>query len=297
MGVAVILIEGAVSRFDEDLADAGDRIPRIDAQVGQDLVDLGGIHLDRPQVRPRLPVELDILADEPPQHIEQPRHGFAKVQHLGHDGLLAGKGQQLPGEVGGALGGFADLHQVVMERPGRIHLRERQLRMPDDHPQHVVEVVGHAASQPPHRFHLVGLAELVFELGLVGDIAFDGNVIDDFSRGVAHGRDGRFFLVKRAVLALVGEAAVPHLPAAQHRPHPLVELRVLLAALEDPRILTGRFFAGVAGDLLERRVGVEDGGAGIGDHDGFGGLLDRRRQPFAFDLRPLALRYFNAHDH
>ena len=50
---AVGLVEDGVSRFDGDLADAGDGVPGVDAEVGQDLVDLGRVHLDRPQVRLR----------------------------------------------------------------------------------------------------------------------------------------------------------------------------------------------------------------------------------------------------
>ena len=112
----------------------------------------------------RQPGEVDVLADQPPQHLEHACHGLVQVQHLGRDGLLAGKGQQLPGEVGGALGRLADFLQVGMERLRRVHLLEGQLRMPEDHPQHVVEVVRHAARQPAHRFHLLGLVQLRFEL-------------------------------------------------------------------------------------------------------------------------------------
>ncbi len=96
--------------------------------------------------------------------LSMPCHGLVQVEHLGGDGLLAGKGQQLPGEVGGALGGLADLLQVGMERLRRVHLLQGQLRVAEDHRQHVVEVVGHAAGQPAHRFHLLGLAQLRLQL-------------------------------------------------------------------------------------------------------------------------------------
>ena len=116
VGGAVGLVEGDVFRLDGDLAHAGDGVPGVDAKVGQNLVDLGGVHLDRPQARARHPDEIDVLADQPPQHLEHARHGVVQVQDLGRDGLLAGKGQQLPGEVGGTLGGLLDLLEVGMER-------------------------------------------------------------------------------------------------------------------------------------------------------------------------------------
>ena len=154
-----------IARLDGDLADAGDGVAGVDAQVGQDLVDLGGVHLDRPQVRSGQPGQIDVLADEPPQHLEHARHGLVQVEHLRGDGLLAGKGQQLPGEVGGALGGLADFLEIVMERLGRVHLVQGQLRMAEDHAQHVVEIMGHAAGQPAHRFHLLGLLKLGCPVG------------------------------------------------------------------------------------------------------------------------------------
>ena len=43
------LVKSDVSRFDGDLAHSGNGVPGIDAQVGQDLIDLGRIHFDRPQ--------------------------------------------------------------------------------------------------------------------------------------------------------------------------------------------------------------------------------------------------------
>ena len=148
---AVGLVEGGVFRFDGDLADSGDGVPGVDAQIGQDLVDLGGVHLDRPQVRARQPGEIDVLADQPPQHLEHALHGLVQVEHLGGDGLLAGKGQQLPGQVGGALGGLPDFLEVGMKRLGRVHLVQGQFRIAEDHAQHVVEIMGHAARQPADR--------------------------------------------------------------------------------------------------------------------------------------------------
>ena len=113
---------------------------------------------------------MDVLADEPLQHLEHVRHGFVQVQDLGGDRLLAGKGQQLTRQVGRAFGGFADFLEVGMERLGRVHLLQGQLGMAEDDAQHVVEVVGHAARQPTDRFHLLGLLELGFQGKSFSDI-------------------------------------------------------------------------------------------------------------------------------
>ena len=46
-------------------------------------------------------------------------------------------------------------------------------RMAENHAQHVVEVVGHAAGQPAHRFDLLGLAELLPQLFPFSDVGND----------------------------------------------------------------------------------------------------------------------------
>ena len=97
----------------------------------------------------------------------------------GADRLLAGKGQQLPGEVGRASGGLADLHRDRRAAGAdRVHLLQGQLRIAEDDAEHVVEIVGHAAGQPAHGFHLLGLEELglksfpfLLRLLALGDVA------------------------------------------------------------------------------------------------------------------------------
>ena len=52
------------------------------------------------------------------------------------------------------------------ERMGVILLEppQEELAVPRNDGQHVVEVVGHAPGQSPHRLHLLGLAKLGLEL-------------------------------------------------------------------------------------------------------------------------------------
>ena len=72
---AICLIEVDVFRLDGDLTHPGDGVPGVDAKIGQNLVDLGGVNLDLPQARSRHPDEINILADQPQQHLEHARHG------------------------------------------------------------------------------------------------------------------------------------------------------------------------------------------------------------------------------
>ncbi len=48
MNPAVVLIDNGVARFDNDLARINDGVSGTDAEICQNLVDLGGVCLDRP---------------------------------------------------------------------------------------------------------------------------------------------------------------------------------------------------------------------------------------------------------
>ena len=60
--------------------------------------------------------ELDVLADQPPQHLLDLGHDRVQVQDPGLQHLLAAEGQELAGEPGRALGGLRDLVDVLVRR-------------------------------------------------------------------------------------------------------------------------------------------------------------------------------------
>ena len=89
--VAVWRIELSVAGLYGDLAVFGNGVPRVDQQVGQDLVDLGRVGIDRPQPGPGLPCDIDILSDKAQQHLEGFFGGLVQVERSWGDGLLAGQ--------------------------------------------------------------------------------------------------------------------------------------------------------------------------------------------------------------
>jgi hypothetical protein len=105
-----------------------------------------------------------IRAGEAAQHHQQARHGFVEIEPLGGNGLHAGKGEQLPGQIGGAVDRFADFLQIGKERLVRVCVVQGHLGIPKDDPQHVVEIVGNAAGQPFDRLHPFDLSQLLFQL-------------------------------------------------------------------------------------------------------------------------------------
>ena len=97
-------------------------------------------------------VQVDVLTDEPPQHLEQIFDGLVQIEHFRGDGLFAGEGQQLAGNVPGALGRIDDFAEIAVQSCARAQVVHGQLGVADDHAQDVVEVVGHPTGQTAHRF-------------------------------------------------------------------------------------------------------------------------------------------------
>jgi hypothetical protein len=104
-----------------------------------------------------------------------------QINHARADGLAAGEGEQLAGQVGGALGRFQNFLQVFAQRAGR-RLVQGERGIAHDGLQHVVEVVRDTAREPAHRFHFLGLLQLalqprlfLFRLDALRHIASDGD--------------------------------------------------------------------------------------------------------------------------
>ena len=87
--------------------------------------------------------------------------------------LLAAERQELAREPRGALRARADLVDILAPPVRRGEAAAQVLGVAHDHGEDVVEVVGDAAGQPPDGFHLLRLAQPLFELDPRGDVAND----------------------------------------------------------------------------------------------------------------------------
>ena len=221
MAGAVAFVQGGVLRRYGDVADPVDGISGVDTKVGQDLVDLGRVHLDGAKASGGKPDELDILPDEPVEDREHSLHGLVQVENLGRDGLFAGEGEKLAGQVRGTFRRLADTLQVRGQFLIRINLAQGQLCMAKDHAQHVVEVVGDPSGQTAYGFHLLGLGQLALQLPPllfgplpIGDVPDDTPAVSLPPRGV-RGQEGLEFSGEgRSILPFVllfGEARVSFL--------------------------------------------------------------------------------------
>ncbi len=95
---------------------------------------------------------------------------FVDVERLGLVTLTAER-HEVVGERGGAVGGA--LHRVDASPRRLEHLEVvlQQLDLAAHHREHVVEVVRDPAREACHRFHLLGLQQLLAEVGALGHVA------------------------------------------------------------------------------------------------------------------------------
>ena len=91
-------------------------------------------------------------------------HERAEVEHLRRDDLAAAEHQQLAGQRRGAVGGAADLGDVVVDRVLGLELLLGEVDAGQDHRQQVVEVVRDAARELADALQPLRLAEPLLEL-------------------------------------------------------------------------------------------------------------------------------------
>ena len=75
---------------------------------------------------------------------------------------MTAEGEQLLRELGCSLTGPTDLQDVVANAFPGLQFVQHERRVAQDHGQQVVEIVRDTAGEPPHRFHLLRVPELLF---------------------------------------------------------------------------------------------------------------------------------------
>ena len=279
---AELLIQRVACRADCQLASARHGVPRVDGQVHDDLLQQARVHAHAAGLIVEEGDQLDILAERAPQELVHLHDHGVGVQDADLDDLLAAEGQQLTGQVRGALARADDLLDGVPERVVLSELVENHAAEPEDGGHDVVEVVRDAAGQPANGLHLLRLQVLLLHLQFARDVALDADVIDNRPVLVAGGRDDGVACENGAVLLPVLQPSPPGLFRGQGGPHGFEELGIVPAALEEIRIFSHHFGAGIARDAFEGGVDIQDGALGVRDDDGVRRLLDGHRKLGAF---------------
>ncbi len=150
------------------------RVARVDGDVEDHLLELSRVYFHHPRLAFAPNDELDVLAQDALQHGLDVEGEIGNAHELRLHQLLSGEGQELPRQIGGAarrLGHLLDVAPdfVVLGEP-----RQGEVAVTDDRGEKVVEVVGDAAGQESHRFHLLRLAELLLESEPLGHVPHEG---------------------------------------------------------------------------------------------------------------------------
>ena len=173
--VGVGLVHGDVRGVDGELPAAGHRVAGVDCEVDQDLLELAGVRLDRPQAFGGCGVQGDVLAEGAAQQLIQARDDVVEAEYFGVHDVAAGEDQQLAGQPYRPLRRAADLLDVA-EHVAQPRILARQARYlllehvgeAGDHVQQVVEVVRDPADELAEAFHPLGMPQPVLRRGPLG---------------------------------------------------------------------------------------------------------------------------------
>ncbi len=274
--MAVFGGEAPVRRPDGQPAPPGHGIARIDHQIEQDLDHLAGVGANLAEAVGQQGFDRDVLADHAAQHLQGLSEDGIEIDDARLEDLLAREGEELPGELSGALGGDTDLIEVPAQRIVGGERLERQLTEAGDRGEEIVEVVRDPTGEPSDGLHPLPLAQLRLELPVPGDVALDA---DDVRRVPdSGGRDRGRDLDPGSVAPQAGElvarrgrfTADPGAPELEHlldvigreghRDVPADEIARELVTVEpdEGRIHVDQALGGLECDRLGR--GIEDGG-------------------------------------
>ena len=160
--------------LDHEAAAARHRVARVGAQVDEDLIDAAAVGPDEAGLGRAVEGDRHVLANYGAQQRQHPQHHVAQIDRLHLDALVARERQELARELGGALGGGADVVEVAARRIAGLGRGEREIEPRHHDQQEVVEVVRDAAGEQAHRLETLRLLELRLELHAIGHVATDG---------------------------------------------------------------------------------------------------------------------------
>ena len=150
----------------------GHGVAGVHRQVHEHLLDLAGVGADAPQRRAaRSACELDVLADEPPQHLLDARDHGVEVERPRAAAPACGRRPAAAGSGRAARSPAARISsRSSRERVAGGAAPPGRARRSQDDGEEVVEVVGHAAGQRADGLQLLGVPPPLPLPQLLGDV-------------------------------------------------------------------------------------------------------------------------------
>ena len=134
-----------------ELSSPGHGVAGIDRQVQDDLLDHSQIGVDVNRFGGEMELHGDVLAHQSLQHSAHGADDFVEFERLGLHDLLSAEGQQLAGQVRGALCGGAHLFETFGALGAQLLGFQEHGRVTQDDAEDVVEVMGHPGRQLADR--------------------------------------------------------------------------------------------------------------------------------------------------
>src|ERR687892_1742453 len=167
------LVHVGVRRLDDEAPTVRHGVARVHHEVGDHLLELARVGLDAAEVRLDGGDQLDVLADQAPQHPLHVLHDLVQVEDPWLEHLPAAESEELAREVGRPLG--RALHLPGVPAPwivvGESTLEE--VGVPQDPGQQVVEVVRDAPGETADGFQLLRPEQLLLEPLVLRDVFGD----------------------------------------------------------------------------------------------------------------------------
>ena len=169
----VVFVEIDVAGLERELAAIGHGIARVEGKIENRRRELVRVDQRRPGVLGQQRRDLDVFAERRVQQFGGLQHQRIDVDFARLQRLLAGKGQQMLGQIGAAFGGLVDQpgdgDEFGLVGDGFVQDADGA----GDHGQDVVEVVRDAAGQLADRVHLLDMPQLGFRRLLLRQVAAD----------------------------------------------------------------------------------------------------------------------------
>ena len=181
---------------------------RIAAQVHENLIDLGRVCQDHLAFAQDLLMDFDVDWNRCTHQLQGFLDNGADLYRFSCSRGLARKTHDLPYHVLGPQGGSSDLFQAIFGRIPFRHIVYSQLRVADNDPQDVVELVCDSPGQGAESFDFMGLPQFIFQYLLLRDVVADTENFLDITFLIINGSIGPCnpnpLTVSKPVFILIG---------------------------------------------------------------------------------------------
>lgn len=167
----------------------GHRLLGVGGHIGNDLGELAGISLHRPEVRREEQIASQARAGH--RAVDRIAEELRQIRRLFDGRAALGKSEQLAGEFLGALGGLARRGETLADDRGDFASAERERNVPEDRGQDVIEVVCDTTGDEAQGFELLGFLPLLVCALPLSHVAHDDDGAEFAAGAVANGRAAR----------------------------------------------------------------------------------------------------------